>query len=251
MRKCSREVVFIATSPPDERGQLLKPLSEMEKIPDECEEIHFGGLLKKYTERPVSFENATLADWAAWYNNPSDKSYHKKSTKSDIDNITLETSCLACQVTTPRNEREPLQMSALPTSPWTEVSIDFGVATTGSNEYLLILIDDYSRFPVVELVGSTSAKAVIPRLDKIFSQFGIPEVLRSDNGPPFNSREFNDFSKHLGFAHRKVTPYWPRANGDVERFMRTIKKVIKAIKVAVMDGKQKLETRNVQVLTQL
>ena len=143
-------------------------------------------------------------------------------------------SCLACQVTTPRNEREPLQMSELPTAPWTEVSIDFGVAPTGSSEYLLILIDDYSRFPVVELMGSTSAKAVIPRLDKIFSQFGIPEVLRSDNGPPFNSREFNDFSKHLGFAHRKVTPYWPRANGEVERFMRTIKKVIKA---AVMENK--------------
>ena len=62
-------------------------------------------------------------------------------------------SCLACQVTTPTNEREPLQMSELPTAPWTEVSINFGVAPTGSSEYLLILIDDYSRFPAVELVG--------------------------------------------------------------------------------------------------
>ena len=43
-------------------------------------------------------------------------------------------------------------MSELPTAPWTEVSIDFGVAPTGI-EYLLILIDDYSRFPAVELVG--------------------------------------------------------------------------------------------------
>ena len=57
---------------------------------------------------------------------------------------------------------------------------------------------------------------------------------RPDNGPPFNSREFNDFSKHLGFAHRKVTPYCLRANGEVERFMRKIKKVIKA---AVMVNK--------------
>ena len=65
MRKCSREVVFIPTSPPDERVQLLKPPSEIEKMPDECEEIHFAGLLKKYTERPVSLEKATLADWAA------------------------------------------------------------------------------------------------------------------------------------------------------------------------------------------
>ena len=77
-------------------------------------------------------------------------------------------SCLACQVTTPRTEREALQMSELPSAPWTKVSIDFGVAPTGSSEYLIILIDDYSRFLVVKLVGSTSAEAVIPRLDKIF-----------------------------------------------------------------------------------
>ena len=57
-------------------------------------------------------------------------------------------------------------------------------------------------------------------------------MLRSDNGPPFNSREFNDFSKHLGFAHRKVTPYWPRANGEVERFMRKIHKLSRLTTVA-------------------
>ena len=33
-----------------------------------------------------------MADWAAWYNNSSDKSYHKKSTKLDSDNLPLETS---------------------------------------------------------------------------------------------------------------------------------------------------------------
>ena len=85
-----------------------------------------------------------------------------------IDCMVEEKSCLACHVTTPRTEREPLQMSELPSAPWTKVSIDFGVAPTGSSEYLLILIDDYSRFLVVKLVGSTSAEAVIPRLDKIF-----------------------------------------------------------------------------------
>ena len=40
--------------------------------------------------------------------------------------------------------------------------------------------------------------------------------------------------KHLGFAHRKVTPYWLHANGEVERFMRIIKKAINA---AVMENK--------------
>ncbi|KAK3747024.1 hypothetical protein QZH41_010333 [Actinostola sp. cb2023] len=55
-------------------------------------------------------------------------------------------------------------MSPLPTSPWQEVSIDFKDLSSG--EYLLVITDDYSRYPVVEIVRSTSAKAVIPKLDK-------------------------------------------------------------------------------------
>ena len=45
--------------------------------------------------------------------------------------------------------------------------------------------------------------------------------------PPFNSKEFTAFADDLGFKHRKVTPKWARANGEVEKFLRTVKKVIK------------------------
>jgi hypothetical protein len=68
------------------------------------------------------------------------------------------------------------------------------------------------------VVSSASAKCVIPKLDRIFSVFGVPEVVISDNGPPFNGNDF------LGFHYRKVMPYWPRANGEVGRFMHTLKK---------------------------
>ena len=91
MRKSSRQVIFIPTSPPNERVQLLKPLSEIEKMPDECEEIHFGGLLKRHSERHVSVENVTLADCAAWYDNSCDKLYRNNSTKLDIDGLPVET----------------------------------------------------------------------------------------------------------------------------------------------------------------
>ncbi len=50
MRKSSRNVIFINTSPPAERVDLLKPLSETEKMSDESEEIHSGCLLKRYVE---------------------------------------------------------------------------------------------------------------------------------------------------------------------------------------------------------
>jgi hypothetical protein len=71
---------------------------------------------------------------------------------------------------------------------------------------------------------------VIPKLDKLFATFGTPLVVRTDNEPPFNGDEFVKFSQVLGFKHRKVTPLWPRANGEVERFVKTLKKYIKAAK---------------------
>ena len=146
-------------------------------------------------------------------------------------------SCLACQVSTPRTMREPLQMSPLPEYPWQEVSVDFKDLDTG---HLLVIYDDYSRFPVVEVTTSTSANVVVPRLNKVFSEYGIPEVVRSDNGPPFNSERFRQFADDLGFHHRKVTPLWPRANGEVERFMRTIKKTINTARVENKPWKDEL-----------
>ena len=91
MRKSSREVIFVNTSPPAERVELLQPMSEIEEMEDECEEIHSGGILKRYTERPASLENATLADWASWYDSSS-KHYNKKTNtiQIDLDNLPTE-----------------------------------------------------------------------------------------------------------------------------------------------------------------
>ena len=47
---------------------------------------------------------------------------------------------------------------------------------------MLVVYDYYSRLPEVEFVTSTSAVAVIPKFDRIFSTHGIPEKLNSDNG---------------------------------------------------------------------
>ena len=96
-----------------------------------------------------------------------------------------------------------------------------------AGHYVLVVIDDYSRFPEVEIVHSTSAKAVLPNLDRVFAAYGVPQVVKSDNGPPFNGHEFAQFADYLGFKHNRVTPMWPEANGEVERFMKTFGKVLR------------------------
>ena len=138
--------------------------------------------------------------------------------------------CLACQAVVNDAAREPLKMTELPNRPWEKIAVDFhGPLPSGHS--LLVMIDEYSRFPVVEIVSSTSAKSTILAMTKTFATFGIPAVVKSDNGPPFQSAEFAYFAQEQGFRHHRVTPYWPEANGLVERFMKCLKKILQTAKL--------------------
>ena len=92
----------------------------------------------------------------------------------------------------------------------------------------------------MEEISSINATTVVKRLNNIISTFGIPEVIRTDNGPPFNSRQFADNAVRLGFRHRKITPLWPEANGEAERFMRTLKKAIATAKLSGLKWEEEL-----------
>ena len=75
-----------------------------------------------------------------------------------------------------------------------------------SGEYLLVLIDDYSRFPEAEILPSLLANVVISRLNMIFARQRYPTIVKTNNGPPFQGQDFKDF--------RSITPLWPEANGE-------------------------------------
>ena len=146
---------------------------------------------------------------------------------------TIET-CLACQANSPDNRPDPLQMSPLPPAPWHTLHTNFyGPFPTG--EYLLVVIDAYTRFPEVSVVRSTAASAVILKLDRIFATHGIPVILRSDNGPPFTSHDIEKYMAENGIEHQRITPLWPQANSEAENFMKPL---TKAIRSAHTEGKQ-------------
>ena len=125
------------------------------------------------------------------------------------------------------NKPEELKMTKLPQYPRQELSIDFFGPVPNNNE-LLVIIDKHSRFPFAIEVKPTSAKYVLPALDTLFSCMGIPEEIGTDNGPPFSGIEFKEFCEFFGIKHRKSTPLWPQANGQVENFNKNLKKVIKS-----------------------
>ena len=148
--------------------------------------------------------------------------------------------CLACQAVGPQNVPEPLRMRPMPSGPWKRLHIDF-FGPVPSNEYLLVIVDAYSRFPIVEVVRSTSIETIIPKLDSVFAMHGIPNEVITDNGPPFNSHDFNRYMSLLGIKFNPSTPLWPQGNSEVERFNQPLGKAIRAACVENKNWKQEIQ----------
>ncbi|XP_017304264.1 uncharacterized protein K02A2.6-like [Diaphorina citri] len=111
-------------------------------------------------------------------------------------------SCIPCQTTMVSNHPAPLCPTPLPDQPWSNLAIDFA-GPFDHNEYALVLIDEYTRYPFVEIIPNIRTPTVVKILKKIFSMFGIPNVLKSDNGPPFNGEEFTEYLTMIGCKHQR------------------------------------------------
>ena len=63
------------------------------------------------------------------------------------------------------------------------------------------MMDNYTKSSVVEMISSTAFSEVMLALEKIFTMLGLPEEIKTDNGPPFQGQEFRDFLASLRIQH--------------------------------------------------
>ena len=92
----------------------------------------------------------------------------------------------------------------------------------------LLVVDAHSKWPEVCEVPSTTTAKTIELLRQLFSAYGLPQQLVTDNGPQFISEEFAQFVKQNGIKHIRTSPYHPVSNGAAERLVQTFKQAMKA-----------------------
>ena len=142
-----------------------------------------------------------------------------------IQQITqLVQNCSVCAKES-RQGKEPLMMSDLPKYPWQVVGTD--LFELNKSNYLLV-VDYFSRYPEAIQLTSTTSASVISALKSVFSRHGIPEIVKSDNGPQYSSSEFMSFASSYGFQHLTSSPKFPQSNGQVERSVQTVKNLLKS-----------------------
>lgn len=121
------------------------------------------------------------------------------------------------------NHKEPLIPSDFPERPWEVIGTD--LFDWNNHQYLLV-VDYFSRYVEVAKLSSTTSAAVIDHLKSIFARHGIPSTVRSDNGPQFSSDLFSRFARKWTFEHITSSPRFPQSNGEAERAVRTVKRLL-------------------------
>ena len=120
-------------------------------------------------------------------------------------------------------QKEPLMTYEIPSRPWKMIAQD--LFTYKKTDYL-ITVDYYSVFWEVDLLPDTTSQTVIDRTKAHFARYGIPEIVVTDNGPQFQSQEYETFAATWEFTHTSSSPYHSQSNGKVESAVKIAKKLM-------------------------
>ena len=114
-------------------------------------------------------------------------------------------------------------VSEVPPHPW---------HTLGSDLFyfqridFLVVVDFFSKYLIIRKIPNSTSSAVIKELGMIFSEFGKPQIFRSDNGPCYSSQEFRLFMQNWLIEHRTSSPHYPQSNGLAESMVKVSKNLI-------------------------
>ena len=111
--------------------------------------------------------------------------------------------CEVCLTHRSGQGKEPILQHEFVARPWGKISADLCEL---DKRTLLVVSDYYSNYIEVARLNTSTSRAIIKSLKEIFSRFGIPDTLITDNGPQFASAEFSVFAKTWMFDHKTSSP---------------------------------------------
>ena len=141
--------------------------------------------------------------------------------------------CDICQTRKYPNQLKPglLQSAEPPSAVFQTLHMDFIgplPASSGgrNNKYVLVVVDELSKWPEFFPMRSATAKKVANCLeDQVFCRFGAPKTIVTDNGSQFISKTLKNLCKEWNISHKFISTYHPQANMS-ERTNRTLKALI-------------------------
>ena len=140
--------------------------------------------------------------------------------------------CFECQLVSAPVRPDPISSTRMPDHPWQHIACDI-LGPLPNGDHVFVVVDYYSRYFEVAFLRTVTSRKIIEVCDTMFSRWGIPSSVRTDNGPQFG-KEFQAYLQENGIFWMSTTPMWPQANGEVERQNRSL---LKSLKIANLSGR--------------
>ncbi|KAB7619409.1 IS3 family transposase [Alkalilimnicola sp. S0819] len=121
----------------------------------------------------------------------------------------------------PPRERQPLDVPDKPNAVW---SADFvsDALYCGRRFRTFNVLDDFNREAVtIEIDTSITSQRLVRVFEQLKAERGLPEILRTDNGPEFLGDVFTRWARENGMLIQYIQPGKPNQNAYIERFNRT------------------------------
>ena len=130
--------------------------------------------------------------------------------------------CIICQE---HGKSQPIIgiTQELPPFPWHTLATDIFY---WKRMDFLIVADVFSKYFLVRKLANSTSAAVCAEIATIVTELGLPHIIRSDNGPCYNSKEFQQLLQCYNITHQTSSPHHPRSNGFVERMVGVGKKLM-------------------------
>ena len=140
---------------------------------------------------------------------------------ADIDQTRAQ--CRDCNGMAPSNHNDVMADPPEPEYPWQLIVMDYFDL---EGYHYLVIADRYTGWPeIFKLDGKSMALLKTSR--KLFTQFGVPEEISTDGGPPFNSSDWSQFLKQWGIKHRNSSANYPQSNGRAELAVKSCKRMLR------------------------
>ena len=128
--------------------------------------------------------------------------------------------CSTCAQHQYAQPKMPMQQPDLPTRPWSKLGTDI-FEYKGS--HFLIIVDYYSRFPVIRLLNNIRASTISDKFTAVLLEYGLPDRIVADYGTQYTSEEFRQKCKDSNIELSFSSPYHHQANSVAERTVGTLK----------------------------
>ena len=111
----------------------------------------------------------------------------------------------------------------LPSFPWHTLATDMFY---WKRMDFVTVADVLSMYILVRKLPNSTSTAMCIELSMIVTELGLPHIIRSDNGPCYNSKEFQQLLQCYSITHQISSPNHPRSKGFIERLVGVAKKLM-------------------------